>query len=543
MSAEQPGYWERLGLGPTADEREIRRAYARRLKSLGRLDSEAFELLRRDFEAALAAAAVASEAAASADPASAAQDAPPETPASPADAEVQISPAAEERRRLAAIFEAEGEEAALTALREVLAQDLGLAGRQRLEKELAEWLAGLEQTPLALVEPLNETFGWYRRLQQVGEELTPEANQLVGLLLGWRELGSIAQLAAKDKGILSVVGDWLNGSLDYGAAEEKLRRSRQDRSHLEILIARWPGAFRFAIPAELIEWISSRLPEPRPLGPWGRFRKKLDSIDLDQPGYWPLSRAFYEVAVCFLFPFILAIAMNRDEGLALYGWLTPALPLLVEAIRFRVEDRFHHLLANWLPTALLWSLLGLAAAALAGLGTKSHFFLWWAAFLLAVLLSFEKPRSSAWQAADAVGYFVFTLCLVGQLHPPPFLYVLAPPLLAFPGSFFGRFAPRAEIARNVLRAAFAAAILMAALAPAGDETRRLGYGLAIVALLLLLRESGVRLDGLLLAPLAVYLLAKVQGAPLAEQPFLLLLFLLLPALDRLVQRRAKSETV
>jgi hypothetical protein len=49
--------WQELGIAPTADAREIRRAYARRLKTINvDADAPAFQRLRRAFEQALAAA-------------------------------------------------------------------------------------------------------------------------------------------------------------------------------------------------------------------------------------------------------------------------------------------------------------------------------------------------------------------------------------------------------------------------------------------------------------------------------------------------------
>jgi hypothetical protein len=50
--------WEELGIEPTSDARAIRRAYARRLKSIdAEADIDAFQRLRRAYEMALASAA------------------------------------------------------------------------------------------------------------------------------------------------------------------------------------------------------------------------------------------------------------------------------------------------------------------------------------------------------------------------------------------------------------------------------------------------------------------------------------------------------
>lgn len=510
------GIWKTLGIEPTRDEREIRRAYARQLKSLGSdPDPQAFGELRQAYTAALAAAEAG------------------EPPAAPPPPEVETAAgpppamrleAAAERRRLAAILAAEGPPAALLALRELLQEDRGLAAREELETALSEWLAGLEKPPLELIAELDAYFGWQARLRVVGFELAPEVDLLLGQLVGRQELEQIRALAPGDRGILSVVGDWLQGTLDLEQAAQRLRRAKLDQSHLEGTIDLWPNAFQFAIPAELTTWLADQLPEPPAPGPWQRLRRRLAAAGQRELDYWTFGRALHELASGLLFAAVLSIALGRDwTNPGRYALLAALLPFLVELARVGAQRLFAGRL-TFVPSLLLFTLLALAAAAALGFQRGDYPF-WWAAGLLAIHLSFEKPRTQFEGAAEAIGFGVLALALLGRLQVPPFFYLLAPALLGFPGSFFGRLAPSPAFGRNFWRAAFALAVLAAAWAPAGGDSRRLGLAAATLCLLLLWRASERKLANLWVAPLLVWLAARISGAGLAEEPAFLLLFL------------------
>lgn len=507
MSEIDPAIWERLGIAATADVAEIRRAYASQLRALDRdVDAQDFELLRAAYAAAIKAARSSET--------QSEEETDLDLPAEPSPARQQ---AQARRQRVAGALAIAGEEAALAELREMLAEDLGLAASEELELELAGWLLDMKAPPLPLVGELVRHFYWYERQQRVSEELPAEAQALLGHHLGWRELAEIGRLAANDQNLLAVIGDWLNGALDLEAAAERLRRARLNRSHLAAVVRHWPNAFAFAIPAELFRWLYELLPEAPPPGPWERFQRMLaidGSVLVRVPG---------ELAAGLLFTAVLGIAMGREwTSIGIYGWLAAGLPLVVELTRGFAEERPRHVLP-WLPTALLWSLLGLAAAASLGFRAESYA-VWWTAGMLAIHLSFEKERSKLELIADLIGYAMLALGLVGPLEAPPFLFVLAPPLLSFPGKFFGRFAPRPEVGRNLLRAIFALAVLAATWMPPASEEKPM-FGLAMVGLFLLWRAELRGLESLWIAPGVVWLAARIAGFRLAEQPLALLIHL------------------
>lgn len=227
--------WKVLGIAATRDASEIRRAYARRLKTVDqRTEQEAFQALRAAYERALAMAAQAraeaepgphapqahAPASSIAEPTAQAQPAPtssrpsaePERgPASGADTEPPPDPVAETAadehaheapeppdpepdprqrdwaraeelvRVLAATFSTQGEDGAVEALRAMLAgEELhSLNLRDAFEWRLLFALADSKELPLALTSAAVDFFDWTHRSDLLASAAGPALQHLL----------------------------------------------------------------------------------------------------------------------------------------------------------------------------------------------------------------------------------------------------------------------------------------------------------------------------------------------------------------------------
>ena len=201
--------WDTLGLAPTADERDLKRAYAALIKQF-RPDThphdfarirEAYEwarvLLRQRADAVEGAGDDASAADAPAAVAPA-PDAPapaavPDTPPEPivtvaAAPQPPAAPEADLRERvqaIAAVCGAHGDVAALDALRGLLRETARshIDARQDLETLLLRAFLGTDEPPLLLVFEAGRAFGWHHRDDSLRHLLTPAAARRLAALL------------------------------------------------------------------------------------------------------------------------------------------------------------------------------------------------------------------------------------------------------------------------------------------------------------------------------------------------------------------------
>lgn len=227
--------WQVLGIAATRDASEIRRAYARRLKTIDqRIEQEAFQTLRAAYEHALALVAQAS---------AVEQDSPPpESTRSPvarpsaesdprtarvADSEPRpahiANPAADEHdrdvsapgdpppdrrerdwvraeellRAVADVFSSKGEAAAVQALRTMLASDElhSLNLRDAFEWRLLFALADTQQLPIDLVCTAVDFFDWENRPDLLASTAGPALRHLLRRRAGQRRYEELRELA------------------------------------------------------------------------------------------------------------------------------------------------------------------------------------------------------------------------------------------------------------------------------------------------------------------------------------------------------------
>jgi len=195
--------WDLLGIPETGDPREIRRAYARRLKERRPdEDAEGFQRLRWAYETALLLA-------------SRAQAGEPvrERESEQTDFSLPAEEPSPLQLRLDAASRTDGEPGAAAVFGQLFGQDLGLAGGDELEREVAAWLCRFERPPVGLIELADARFGWSAKDGE-GDDLPPRARYLLGRLQGYREVNELlARLKFEPHPVLQAVADWLRGEL------------------------------------------------------------------------------------------------------------------------------------------------------------------------------------------------------------------------------------------------------------------------------------------------------------------------------------------
>lgn len=532
--------WGRLGIRRNADEREIKRAYARLLKEKRPEDDAlAFQSLRDAYETALELSRMA-----------AAEGPGEEEETGPPEEEGEGAKAAEERRESAAppgesplpslreqvdpplrqvmaAFETAGPEGALEELDRIFEEDMGLAKREALEALLVTWVAQFDRPPAELIDRLDEEFEWQDGQERVGEQLPRAVLYLLARREGYRQMAKIYHLAERDVGIFSVLGDPPGDDEETAAAAARLRRSRRHRGHLRSIVDEYPQAFRFEIDPRLVDWIAAQLPEPKPPNFYDRLRDWLNDIDIEDPANWPYCRWIYQTLLCLIAPALLVNSQVEGyESFVFYLLAAPFVPLLVELGRHRARRWGEHF--DWVPRAALWTLLALSVAAQVFFRSSSYP-LWWAAILLAIHLSFEnrlRLRGMVAEGAAFVFWYLYVVNLLQAKGESPFGVIFAVPLLSFPGAFFGGKSRPGWWPGPALAAAFAALLLAAGSSLAGTyDSRRILTGLAVVALVLFLRSQDLRLSNIPLAVFAVGVVIHATGLPLVDNPWPLVLYL------------------
>ncbi|MET0267976.1 MAG: tetratricopeptide repeat protein, partial [Duganella sp.] len=277
-------FLQRLGLAPDADERAIRRAYARALKRIDQEhDLQGFQQLREDYEAALQwlrHAGMQEDAQQYEDQGATGQPAstPPPAPAMPAAPETAETTATSSAGAAAhAVFStfvqhppAQDAAAWRRALEHCLddPQLVSIAAREQFEQHLAQWLAdGWRPGHETLLEAAIATFGWdsdRRRLQSLGH-----GGALVDTAIDeytMFELQAAAELKAQRK-LLQRLRD-----ARAPGARELVRHAPT----LEVMVARFP---RWLTMVASVEQIIAWRQQHAELAPW---RRRL--AQLGQPG-------------------------------------------------------------------------------------------------------------------------------------------------------------------------------------------------------------------------------------------------------------------
>lgn len=475
--------WSRLGIAPTRDEREIRKAYAGQLrKNRPDDDAEAFQKLRQAYERALwLAQAGVDDASFSPSPVADVADADDVEPTSvpetegkesvsrlePAPAEVP-APDLETAPALAEAAESAPEkassrfahtpprlwissvdlwmrsgnaDAAARSLDQILKQDLSLAAAEELEQELARWLAKQEEPPLALVKAVAERFDWLRRANKIQEQLPAEALPLIG----------------------------------------RLRR--------EAAKAAWEPAVT--------------------------------------PGSWAFYRWIFQTLICLILPGTLLRMMpaGSDRGHEGLAYLALLAPLIVEVVRSAGEPSLGRYL-QWLPLAGRWTVIVLAFLAQIQVGSTANYPLWCLASLFAILLTFGERQPIPLLIVDLAGYATFLGCLVHQVQASaesPFGYVFALPLLFSRSSLFWP-AELEEAAPKTFQILFVLAVFFSTLPKADMEERRIFVGIALVLLTLFLHSWRSRPRHLLLICPLPWAAAHLLDTTFLASPLLLLLY-------------------